>query len=234
MLSLEIKDQCCKKLSGFPTKETRFYLCYNFQQIFMSKMERIKALKKIENDIVSLKSSPLYNYRVNEKNYPVIGEGDCLAKIMVIGEAPGKKEAKTGRPFCGASGKILDELFLSINLKREDIYITNIVKDRPPENRDPSPEEIAAYAPFLDKQIQIIKPEIIVTLGRYSMMYIMAKFGLESQILQISKMHGVELQIETSYGKITFVPFYHPAVAIYNRKTKGALIDDFKVLKKFI
>jgi uracil-DNA glycosylase family 4 len=117
----------------------------------------------------------------------VIGEGSHFADIMFVGEAPGKNEAIQGRPFVGASGKFLNELLLGVGIKREDVYITNIVKDRPPENRDPTPEEIEMYGPFLDRQIDIIQPKVIATLGRFSMVYIMKKFGLDFEIEPISK-----------------------------------------------
>ncbi len=106
---------------------------------------------------------------------------------MFVGEAPGKNEALTGKPFCGAAGKILDELLATVGINRADIYITNIVKDRPPENRDPSPAEIESYGPFLDRQIEIIRPKVIATLGRYSMVYIMNRLGLGSELVPISR-----------------------------------------------
>ncbi len=113
-------------------------------------------------------------------------------------------------------------------------YITNIVKDRPPFNRDPLPEEIRIYGPFLDRQIDIIQPAVIATLGRFSMEYIMRKFGLDAQLKPISKMHGTTVQAEASYGPVTIIPLYHPAVAIYNQSSKDTLIEDFKILKDFI
>ena len=137
--------------------------------------DRSQALKQIREEVQNLKESPLYQERVNNQTLPVIGEGSHNAQLMFIGEAPGRNEAKTGRPFCGSAGKILDDLLTSIGVKREAVYITNIVKDRPPSNRDPLPEEIAIYGPFLDRQIDIIKPLVIVTLGRFSMSYIMEK-----------------------------------------------------------
>lgn len=192
---------------------------------------RTELLRQIKDEIVNLKESPLYKERIKNKVFPVIGEGSHHAKIMFIGEAPGKNEAATGRPFCGVSGKILDELLVSVGIDRKDVYITNIVKDRPPFNRDPLPEEIKVYGPFLDRQIEIIRPKIIATLGRFSMDYIVKKFGLENQLKSISQMHGKTLDAEVGYGKIKIVPLYHPAVAIYNRNTKDVLIKDFQVLK---
>ncbi len=201
----------------------------------MENLERKKnAMKVIEDEVFALTNSPLYSERTKNKAFPVIGEGSLSAKIICVGEAPGRNEAKTGHPFCGASGKILDELLQSIGLRRESIYITNIVKDRPPLNRDPLPEEIVAYGPFLDRQIEIIEPKVIATLGRYSMNYIMNKFDLKSLLEPISKAHGKMYKAKASYGDITIVPLYHPAVAIYNNKTKDTLKQNFQILKQFI
>lgn len=194
---------------------------------------RTAALKEIKDQVLNLTASPLYNYRVREKNLPVIGEGSHEAKVIMIGEAPGKNEAKTGRPFCGSAGKILDELLLGINLPREQVYITNIVKDRPPMNRDPEPTEIAIYAPFLDEQIKILEPRVIVTLGRFSMQYVLAKFGLGNPG-PISALHGQVFEAETNYGTIKILPLYHPAAAIYNQSLKVTLKEDFKVLKNLL
>ena len=196
--------------------------------------DRTPLLKEIRDEVRDLEDSPLYAYRTQNKYYPVLGEGSHYAEIMFIGEAPGRNEAMTGRPFCGAAGKILDELLESVELKRSDVYITNILKDRPPENRDPSPDEIAVYSPFLDRQIEIIKPKIIATLGRYSMGYIMDKFGLGYELKPISQIHGKIFEKEGSYGLIKIIPLYHPAAAIYNRITLDALKEDFKVLKDVI
>lgn len=193
--------------------------------------ERKGLMRKIRDEVVTLKDSPLYEFRVENKNLPVIGEGSHFAKIMFIGEAPGRNEAKTGRPFCGRAGQILDELLISVGIKREEIYITNIVKDRPPQNRDPLPAEIEIYGPFLDRQIEIIQPEIIATLGRYSMSYIMPKFDLTLEMEPISKAHGKVYEAEASYGKIKIVPLYHPAVAVYNSHTLDQLKKDFEILK---
>ncbi|MEK7135457.1 MAG: uracil-DNA glycosylase [Patescibacteria group bacterium] len=179
-------------------------------------MNKSDELKKIHADVVALKDSPLYSYRIENKYLPVIGEGSIDAQIMFVGEAPGRNEAETGRPFCGRSGKVLDSLLASINLKREEVYITSIIKDRPQKNRDPLPEEIALYAPFLDRQIEIIKPKAVVTLGRFAMEYVMRRYGLESELAPISALHGQTFQ--TSNFKL--IPLYHPAAAICNQKLK--------------
>jgi DNA polymerase len=191
-------------------------------------------MKKIRDEVWHLKNSPLYKFRIDNKYFPVIGEGSHDAKIMFIGEAPGKNEALTARPFCGRSGALLDEMLGSIGLNRSDVYITNIVKDRPPENRDPSKEEIDLYSPFLDRQIEIIKPKVIVTLGRFSGAYIMEKFGLTASIKPISEIHGMEFKSKADFGDITIIPLYHPAVALYNGGSKDTLLKDFTVLKKYL
>src|SRR3989338_2477092 len=136
---------------------------------------RDEDLKRIKNEVVALENSPLYNYRIENKYFPVIGEGSHTASIMFIGEAPGENEAKTGRPFCGRAGKVLDMLLESVGIERKDVYVTNIVKDRPPKNRDPLPEEIEIYAPFLDRQIDIIQPKVLAGLGRFSSTYLIQK-----------------------------------------------------------
>jgi len=171
--------------------------------------------------------------RIKNKVFPVIGDGDHHAKIMFVGEAPGKNEAATGRPFVGAAGKILDQLLESVAIKRSDVYITNIVKDRPPMNRDPLPEEIAAYGPFLDRQIDIIQPKVIATLGRFSYAYVMRVFDLEFFIEPISKAHGKSFEAEASYGPLKIIPLYHPAAAIYNQHLKETLFKDFEILKQY-
>lgn len=191
-------------------------------------MTKIERLKKIENQILVSKSSPLYKYRIENKYFPVIGEGSSDANIMLIGEAPGRNEAKTGKPFCGSAGKVLDKLLEHVNIKRSSVYITNIVKDRPPENRDPTKEEINFYGPFLDQQIEIIQPKIIISLGRYAMDYIMKKFDKESELEPIGKAHGKVYPAKTSYGDIRIITLYHPCVAVYNPKNIVKLKSDLK------
>lgn len=190
-------------------------------------------LQKIRDELMQATNAPLYAYRQANNYFSVSGQGNHCATHMFIGEAPGQNEAKTGRPFCGAAGRILDDLFNSIGMKREDVYITNIVKDRPPENRDPFPDEIAFYASYLDRQIAIIQPSQIVTLGRFSMAYIFQRFGLSHELRAISVLHGtLHHGISPDGRNITIVPMYHPAAAIYNGKTKEALFQDFQILKQ--
>ena len=193
---------------------------------------KTEQMKKIKDEVLALTESPLYAYRTANKYFPVIGEGSHDAEIMFVGEAPGRNEAESGEPFCGAAGKVLDKLFLSVKIKREDVYITSIVKDRPPKNRDPLPEEIKIYGSFLDRQIDIIQPKIIATLGRYAMDYIMRKFALDSDIVPISKAHGKIYNTKTSYGPIKIAVLYHPSVALYGTIKMDQLKKDFKILKK--
>lgn len=194
-------------------------------------MSKDDFLRKIRDEVIILKNSPLYEYRVSNSFLPVIGEGSHDASIMFIGEAPGKNEAETGRPFCGAAGKVLDQLLAHVGIERKSVYITNIIKDRPPQNRDPLPNEIKIYGPFLDRQIEIIKPKKIVTLGRYTMNYIMTRFGLELELEPIGKAHGKSYKATTNYGDIDIVTLYHPCVAVYNPNNIGGLKKDFEVLK---
>ena len=199
----------------------------------MSADKRSK-MEQIANALENLTDSPLFEFR-QEQNYSfVLGEGDLDAKIMFIGEAPGAQEAKSGRPFVGTAGKVLDELLGTIGLDREEVFITNIVKDRPPENRDPRPDEIELYAPFLLEQIEIIQPKVIATLGRFAMDFILERFSVPEQGEKIGALHGKVLKGETPYGEVTIVPLYHPAAAFYNQGLEETLRSDFQVLKKFL
>lgn len=197
-------------------------------------MPKYDDMKKIRDELLAFKESPLYEYRTANKYFPVIGEGSHDAALMFVGEAPGKTEAMTGKPFCGASGKFLSFMLESIGLSREAVYITNVVKDRPEDNRDPTPDEIALYGPFLDRQIDIIRPKVIATLGRYSMAYVMKKFDLDFELEPISKIHGKVFNAKASYGPISIATFYHPAAALYNGSMRDVLQKDFEVLKKFV
>jgi uracil-DNA glycosylase len=197
-------------------------------------MTKTDQLRTIRDEVWNLTESPLYSYRKNNNYYPVLGEGNHDAECMFVGEAPGENEAKTGRPFCGAAGRVLDELLATISLDRKDVYVTNIVKDRPPANRDPENSEIALYSPFLIRQIDIIQPKVIATLGRFSMKYLLETFDASEKTQSITSLHGKPLTINASYGTIHLLPLYHPAVAIYNTNTKQTLIKDFQKLKDLL
>lgn len=155
----------------------------------------------------------------------VFGSGNPSAKVVFIGEAPGKNEDLKGLPFVGAAGKFLDEMLASIGMKREDIYITNIVKYRPPSNRDPLPEEKTAFLPYLQAQLDIIQPAIVITLGRHSTNCFLPD-------LQISKVHGQPKRIKVQFmgdevTRLVIMPLFHPAAALYNGSMRQTLLDDF-------
>ncbi|MEN4011461.1 MAG: uracil-DNA glycosylase [Chloroflexota bacterium] len=153
----------------------------------------------------------------------VPGEGPFHAEVMFIGEGPGFYENEQGRPFVGAAGKFLDELLQRAGMKRENVFITNVVKCRPPGNRDPLPEELTACNAYLERQIEIIDPCVIVTLGRYSMMRFMPN-------VRISDVHGKARWINDRL----IVPMFHPAAALHQPSLKGAVLEDFSRLAGFV
>jgi uracil-DNA glycosylase len=155
----------------------------------------------------------------------VPGEGNSKADIMFIGEAPGAMEDKLGRPFVGPAGKFLDVLLQSIDLKREDVFITNVVKCRPPSNRDPSDEEKEAFKPWLKAQIEFIDPKVFVPLGRHALANFLPN-------VTISKAHGQIFKKEKD-NRAVFA-MYHPAVALYNGSYREVLLNDMKILKEFL
>ena len=155
----------------------------------------------------------------------VMGDGSPTADIVFIGEAPGKNEDEQGLPFVGAAGKFLNEMLASIGLERKDVYITNIVKYRPPNNRDPLPEEKVAFWPYLVKQLQIIQPKVIITLGRHSMEYFLPG-------MKISDVHGQPKRIVFGDRKVIIMPLFHPAAALYNGGLRQTLLDDFAKVPK--
>jgi len=155
---------------------------------------------------------------------PVLGEGNPEAKVMFIGEAPGEQEDKLGRPFVGPAGKFLDELLAGIGFRRADVYISNVVKYRPPANRDPTDEEKAQCMPWLQMEIALIKPSVIVPLGRHALGHFFPK-------LSITNAHGKPQKLTDS---VTIFPIYHPAAALHNGNLRQALVDDFKALGEFL
>lgn len=153
----------------------------------------------------------------------VFGDGNPDAEIVFIGEAPGKNEDLQGKPFVGAAGKFLNKMLETIGLHRDDVYITNIVKYRPPNNRDPLPEEKLAFLPYLEAQLEVIQPSLVVTLGRHSLNCFLPD-------LQISACHGEP----TEYKGRMFMPLFHPAAALYNGGMRQTLIDDFALIPSTI
>ncbi|WP_297518929.1 type-4 uracil-DNA glycosylase [Thermococcus sp.] len=191
-------------------------------------MGKEELMRKLEEKIKNCRKCPLWELRTNA----VPGSGSYDAKVMFVGEAPGYWEDQKGLPFVGRAGKVLDELLREIGLSRDEVYITNIVKCRPPENRDPTEEEIKACSPYLDRQIDIIRPKVIVPLGRHSMRYILEKFGFPVE--PISKIHGETFEAHTLFGRIVIMPSYHPAAALYRPQIKEELRRDFKKLGELL
>jgi uracil-DNA glycosylase family 4 len=150
----------------------------------------------------------------------VMGDGSVESDIVFIGEAPGKNEDLSGLPFVGAAGKFLNDMLAAAGLDRKDVYITNIVKYRPPNNRDPLPAEKAAFWPYLLRQLQIINPKVVITLGRHSMEYFLPG-------LKIGEIHGQPQTVQMGDKEFVIMPLYHPAAALYNGSLRQTLITDF-------
>ena len=188
-----------------------------------------KEIEKLKEEIKICKKCDLWKTR----NKLVIGKGDINAKIMFIAEAPGYNEDSQGEPFVGKAGDIFNELLRSVGLQRKEVYITNILKCHPPNNRNPTQEEIKACSSYLDRQLEIINPKIICCLGNFATDYIFKKFGLKDKIQGISRIHGQVFTFNTLFGPIKIVPLYHPAVATYNMDMKETLKKDFGILEEF-
>lgn len=196
-----------------------------------------QQLKKVRDEVVACQRCPLYRTR----RCPVVGQGNHRAEIMLIGEAPGRQEDATGRPFCGAAGDVLTEVLSAVGLDRSDIYIANILKCRPPDNRNPLAEEIKACVPYLDRQIEIIKPKILGPMGNFAVQYLIKKYGLEGQaseggkLLGITRLKGRVFEVQDLLGtSLKIVPLYHPAVATYNANLKPTLIKDYQIAADLI
>jgi uracil-DNA glycosylase family 4 len=180
-------------------------------------MDKIAQLAALEAEIAANKKLPLITANL------VFGEGNVDCRVLFVGEAPGFNEDQQRRPFVGRGGQLLNQMIESIGWKREDAYITNIVKRRPPENRDPLPEEIEAYKPYLTRQIEIVNPKVIATLGRFSMNYFLPN-------AKITRDHG---RVMLADGRIIFTMF-HPAAALRSPETMQAFREDFKKLPSVV
>lgn len=179
-----------------------------------------QALNKIKDDIIKQNICPDLAKGATQL---VFGAGNADSELVFIGEAPGKNEDEQGLPFVGAAGKFLNEMLAGIGLSRSEVYITNIVKYRPPENRDPLPEEKAVFLPFLKAQLAVIKPKLVITLGRHSMDSLLPG-------MQISQVHG---QPKRYQGQV-YLPLFHPAAALYNNSMRQTIIDDFNKIPRIL
>ena len=189
----------------------------------MTKEEKREKLIALKAKMKADKSLPLREGNLNL----VFGEGNADADVMFIGEGPGYWEDQKGRPFVGRAGQLLNELLQSIELERSEVFITNVVHYRPPNNRDPEPKEMEAFQKYLDKMIEIVHPKVISSLGRFSM----AKF---IPGVTISTVHGNPRQVEWNKEKLWVVPMYHPAAALRNGSIKERAFKDFKNLRKIL
>lgn len=195
----------------------------------MEKLDKVQALKELE-DKCRRADLPLKDGATNL----VFGKGNPSAEIMFVGEAPGRNEDLQGEPFVGAAGKNLDKLLERVGLSLNDVYIANILKYRPPENRDPLPKEIKAHTLWLCKQVSLIKPKIICSLGNYATKFFLAGGDVEEMNKQegITKLHGKTRVIEFYGLKIKLIPLFHPAAIIYNQKLKVEWEKDLEIVKK--
>ncbi len=187
-------------------------------------MDKKEQLEKVKRNLESKAGKfPL----IKKITDVIFGEGNPNAEILFIGEAGGYWEAKLRRPFVGRAGKLLDQLIVSIGLKRSEVYISNVLKVRPPSNRDPLPEEIEAFKPYLDQEIKIVDPKIIITLGRYSLnKFLPGEF--------ISKVHGQARFVDFADKKRIIIPMYHPAAALRNGIIMEEIKKDFQKIEKFL
>jgi len=184
---------------------------------------KLTQLEQIKADILSKNVCPNLAETATQL---VMGDGNLDAKIVFIGEAPGKAEDEQGLPFVGASGRFLNEMLEAAGLVRTDVYITNIVKYRPPNNRDPLPEEKAVFWPYLMHQLEVIQPRVIITLGRHSMECFIPD-------AKISQQHGKPRKVKYHDSEFLVIPLYHPAAALYNGSMRQTLIDDFLTAKAY-
>ncbi len=191
-------------------------------------MDKSGIFDQLSNEIHQCKKCDLFKTRTNA----VVGEGSLNADLFFIGEAPGFNEDKQGRPFVGRAGAILDELLQSINLKRSDIFIANILKCRPPNNRNPAKKEIESCTPFLERQLEIINPKIIIPMGSFSSEFIFSKYDIP--FTKISEVHGKLFTKKTLYSTVHIIPMYHPAVATYNPNKISVLLEDIKQVEQYI
>ncbi len=190
----------------------------------MAHQQKAHAMRALEEEIIASNITPELAEQAIQL---VIGDGNLNTEIVFIGEAPGKKEDEQGIPFIGSAGKFLNVMLEEAGMNRGDVYITNIVKYRPPKNRDPSTAEKAAFWPYLLKQLEIIQPKVVVTLGRHSMGYFLPEAS-------IGEVHGQPHQVTFGEQTLTVIPLYHPAAALYNGTLRQTLIDDFLKVPQII
>jgi DNA polymerase len=178
-----------------------------------------------------IRSCNLCELGLSRKN-PVIGEGKLNSPLVLVGEAPGRREDEQGRPFVGSAGKLLDEALKQVCLTRDEVYIVNVLKCRPPGNRRPLRQEVAACSSHLSKQLELIAPRIVAPMGNSATGHMMRLYGLQRK--SIGEVHGKEFIVDAPWGEITLFPLYHPAAILYNRTLEKELVEDLEALKSIL
>ena len=188
-------------------------------------MDKEQMMQKLILDVKGCRDCDLHRTR----NMPMVGDGSVDASVLVVGEAPGYYEDKTGRAFMGEAGKIFDQLLYSVGLERKDVYVTNVLKCHPPKNHDPKRSEIDACLMYLNRQISILRPRVIIPLGKFAAREIFSRYDIS--FTRIADVKGKVFKVETYYGEVFIVPQFHPAVACYHKESLPGMIEDFSVLK---
>jgi len=194
----------------------------------MERESKYKQMQRLETEVAACTQCRLHESRLNT----VPGEGSLNSPVVFIGEGPGRKEDEAGRPFVGSAGKLLTSMLEKVGLKREDVYIANIVKCRPPKNRRPRSDEVEACNQFLDRQLSLIAPSIIAPMGNSSVSHILKKYKLRKA--PIGDIHGSPFTVNAAWGEVKIFPLYHPAAVLYNRSLESELVKDFTALRKMI
>jgi len=190
-----------------------------------TKKERLEA---VAAEVLACRRCSLHEGRKN----PVVGGGDLDSPLVLVGEAPGRKEDELGKPFVGSAGKILDSMLEGAGLERSRLFITNVVKCHPPKNRRPLSKEVRACTEHLEALLGIISPRVIAPMGNSSTSYVLGRYGLERS--SIGEIHGRSLEAQAPWGRIIIFPLYHPAAVLYNRSLEGELKRDFASLKRVL
>jgi uracil-DNA glycosylase family 4 len=189
---------------------------------------RLEKMKILEEQIQNCNRCGLCHSR----RKAVLGEGNIESPLAFVGEAPGRKEDETGRPFVGSAGRLLDRLLSHIGLDRHEVYITNVVKCRPPGNRRPKSGEVRSCTPYLDEQLTAISPQVIAPMGNSATAHLLRRFGLERA--SIGEIHGRAIDVEAPWGRAVLFPLYHPAAVLYNRELEAELTQDFESLRALL
>lgn len=194
----------------------------------MSHATKEELIGRISEEVRGCRLCALSEGRLN----PVVGEGSLDSPVVFVGEGPGRKEDETGRPFVGSAGRLLDTLLSHIGLGRSEVYITNVVKCRPPGNRRPKSGEVRSCTPYLDEQLAVISPRVIAPMGNSATSHMLRRFGLGRA--SIGEIHGRPFEVEAPWGRAVLFPLYHPAAVLYNRGLEAELIEDFESLKELL